>query len=168
MAFKIYEVVARASFSSATNDDPRLVASASGSTLIADTLKLTVNGVEVAMAGMGTTEKSTLAAALKAGLVDKLDLVVPATGTADGGNTGNGTVTVVTANPLTAVAETWTISFLTATTYTVTGSVTGATANGDTTVAAGVYNNGYIQFTATVGLTPFVLGDEFTIAITLE
>jgi hypothetical protein len=166
MAFKIYEVVARARMTSGTNDDPRLVASASGATAVLETL--TVNGVEVALAGMGTTEKATLTAALKAAVVDKLDLVVPATGTADGGNTGNGTVTVVTANGLTAVAETWTISFLTATTYTVTGSVTGATANGNSAVAAGVYNNGYIQFTVTAGVTPFVLGDEFTIAIALE
>lgn len=85
---------------------------------------------------------------------------------ANGGNTGDGTVTLQTAVDGTAVTEVWTIAFTSATEYTVTGSVTGPLATGDLSVAAGVYNNAHIGFTVTAGATPFINGDSFTIATT--
>lgn len=78
-------------------------------------------------------------------------------------NSGNGTVVVNSYNNELAKVETWTITMLSATTYSVSGSVTGGTPNGDTTVSAGVYNNGIFHMTVTVGGSSWVAGDLFTI-----
>jgi len=75
--------------------------------------------------------------------------------------TGNGKMTSITPGT-NAVPETWSIVFTSATTFTVTGSVEGPTASGTTGSA---YSNGFINFTITVGTTPFAIGDEFQLVL---
>ena len=79
-----------------------------------------------------------------------------------GVNTGNGTVTGISADTL-AVAETWTITFTSATSFTVVGSVSGTMTAGTTGVA---YDNNRINFTINPGSTAFVTGDTFTLTTT--
>ncbi|MDH4319882.1 MAG: hypothetical protein OEV73_00135 [Desulfobulbaceae bacterium] len=85
---------------------------------------------------------------------------------ADGGNTGNGTVTgeAVGAN---AVAESWTLLCIAAAanggTFSVIGSKSGRMADAEVGVA---YANGFVAFTINDGATDFVVGDKFTLAVT--
>ena len=75
--------------------------------------------------------------------------------------TGNGTMTNI--NPdVNAVDETWTITFTSATTFAVTGSVSGPTASG---VVGSAYDNNFLYFTISAGTTAFVAGDEFTVVL---
>lgn len=62
-----------------------------------------------------------------------------------------------------AIEETWTVTFDSATTFQVVGSVTGPTSAG---VVGAAYDNGYITFTATAGVTPWQNLDEFQIDLT--
>lgn len=82
---------------------------------------------------------------------------------ADGGNTGNGTMSSVTVDQTTATAELWTVTASSATTFAVSGFVSGP--QGNATVGT-PYNNGIISFTITAGGTPFVAGDVFTFNVT--
>jgi Phage tail sheath C-terminal domain len=75
--------------------------------------------------------------------------------------TGNGTMTGITAGP-NAVAEIWTVTMSTATTFTVSGSIHGPTATGTT---GSPYSNGFVNFQVNVGTTPFVNGDVFTLTL---
>jgi phage tail sheath protein FI len=75
--------------------------------------------------------------------------------------TGNGTMSSI-AIDTGAVAETWSIVFTSPTAFSVTGSVSGATATG--TVGA-PYDNGKIAFVITAGTTPFVVNDEFQLTV---
>lgn len=77
--------------------------------------------------------------------------------------TGNGTMTSVAVNQLTGVAELWTITATGATTFSVTGFVSGPQGNATAGVA---YNNGIVSFTITAGVTPFISGDTFTFSVT--
>lgn len=81
-------------------------------------------------------------------------------------NTGNGTVTGI-ATVAGSVAETWTLTcIITAAnggTFSVIGSVSGPQANA---VVGVLYNNGKITFTINDGAVDFILGDNFTIAVT--
>jgi phage tail sheath protein FI len=79
-----------------------------------------------------------------------------------GANAGNGTMTGIAADTL-AVAENWTITFTSATSFNVVGSVSGTLAGGTTGV---VYDNNRIIFTITPGSTPFTSGDTFTLTTT--
>jgi len=81
---------------------------------------------------------------------------------ADPGNTGDGTCSQPTAVD-DAPTETWTLTATSATTFTVTGSVSGGKA--DATVGSS-YNNGLVAFLITAGGTPFVASDEFTFTVT--
>ena len=79
--------------------------------------------------------------------------------------TGNGVmsniapdVSLLPSSP--AANETWTVTFTSATTFDVTGSVSGVTAAGMVGVA---YDNNYINFLITAGSTAFVAGDEFEV-----
>lgn len=76
--------------------------------------------------------------------------------------TGNGAMTDMDALPA-AVSETWTVTCTVAAagggTFSVTGSVTGVTA--DASVGT-PYDNGYAQFTINDGTTDFIVGDKFT------
>jgi hypothetical protein len=72
--------------------------------------------------------------------------------------TGTGTVSNLVPGG-TAQAEVWSVDFISATQFTVSGSISGPTANG--TVGA-PYDNGYLSFTINAGAVPFVAGDSFT------
>ena len=77
--------------------------------------------------------------------------------------TGNGTLGSITANQATAVAEQWTLTATSATTFTVNGFVSGA--QGTATVGV-PYNNGIVAFTLVAGSTAFVAADVFTFNVT--
>jgi len=82
------------------------------------------------------------------------------TPTADGGNTGNGTIGSVVGIASDAQAgETWIITSTSATNFTVVGSVSGSKAAATVGVA---YDNGQFSMLITDGGTPFVSGDLFT------
>lgn len=110
---------------------------------------------------------------LKRGTVlGRVKVVVPVTGTAGGGNTGNGTVTLVTGGNKT-VPGTYTIVCIRAVTnggeFTVTGP--GGRYIGNVLITAGAGGTGVfvsdeINFTITDGGTDFALADTFTIAVT--
>lgn len=77
---------------------------------------------------------------------------------------GNGSMSAISAD-VNAVPETWTIEFISDTVYTVTGSVTGASANG---VVGMPYDNNYVNFTINAGSVPFQGGvdpDQFTLEL---
>lgn len=79
--------------------------------------------------------------------------------------TGNGTMTNLVADsallPSAAAAtQTWTITFTSPTAFTVTGSVSGATAVG---AVGTLYDNNFINFLITAGSTPFAVGNAFTV-----
>lgn len=79
--------------------------------------------------------------------------------------TGDGTITRLSADT-DCITETWTLTAINATTFSVTGSVSGAQANA--TVGT-EYNNGFIRFMIRdlpSGGTPFVASDEFVLAAT--
>lgn len=78
---------------------------------------------------------------------------------ADVGNTGNGSVVNLLTDDL-AVAETITITFASATTFNVSGTVSGVSSPG---VVNSPYDNNRVVFTIVPGSTPFAAGDEFTI-----
>lgn len=87
---------------------------------------------------------------------DRITSVTP------GSNTGNGTCTQVYAGP-DSVAETITVSFTNATTFTVTGGTTGAMAGG--TVGT-LYQTQQVEFMITAGSAAFINGDTFAIVTT--
>lgn len=77
--------------------------------------------------------------------------------------TGNGTMSSITVDQDTAVDELWTVTATNATTFTVTGFVSGSQGNATVGVP---YNNGIVAFTITAGVTPFTGGDAFTFNVT--
>jgi hypothetical protein len=77
-------------------------------------------------------------------------------------NTGNGTVGSITVSQATAKVETWTLTAMSASVFTVEGSVSGQGANA---VVGVPYTNGAISFTITAGATPFALGDVIEIPV---
>lgn len=77
--------------------------------------------------------------------------------------TGNGTLTGLSVNQATAVVELWTLTAINATTFSVSGFVSGATGNATVGVP---YNNGKIAFTLNAGGVAFVASDVFTINVT--
>ncbi len=78
-----------------------------------------------------------------------------------GSNTGNGTCTQVYGGA-DAVAETITVTFSNATTFAVSGSVTGAMAGG--TVGT-LYSTPQVEFLITAGSAAFINGDTFAIVV---
>jgi hypothetical protein len=84
-----------------------------------------------------------------------------------GSRTGNGTLSGFLAKPA-AVTETWTLTCTAAAansgTFSVVGSVSGAQAAATVGVA---YSNTKIQFTILDGSTDFIVGDVFTVAVTI-
>lgn len=157
--YNVYSVDVKVRLQSATDDNPSLLASASGSTAVLDSI--TINGVETDLRAIGSAEKTTIAAAVKQAVVDRLDFTVGSV--TAGSNTGNGTVSTPTVTAIRAALETWTLTAISATVFRVSGSVSGPQANASTGVA---YNNGIVAFTITAGGTPFVANDSFTFAIT--
>lgn len=84
------------------------------------------------------------------------------TATASAGNVGDGQVVNVMPDDL-AVPETITITFLSETSFNVSGSVSGASTPG---VINSPYDNNRVTFTVYPGSVPFQPGDEFTIDVT--
>lgn len=82
--------------------------------------------------------------------------------------TGNGTISDIDTG-VNAPSETWTVTFTTATAFTVAGSVSGAKAAG--TTGTNYLSNGtpltaLLAFRITVGATPHIAGDTFVIPVT--
>lgn len=73
--------------------------------------------------------------------------------------TGNGSISAITVNQNTADEEQWTLTATSATTFTVSGFVSGAHAAATVGTA---YDNGMVAFTITAGSTAFQAGDVFT------
>ena len=93
--------------------------------------------------------------------------VVPTTGTADGGNTGNGTMGTVTGG-LGTIAGTYTIECVE---VAANGGIFAVTdPNGDRVgsdaVVAVAYASPHLHFTIADGATDFALGDKLTVAVT--
>lgn len=102
----------------------------------------------------------------------RVKVSVPTTGTAGGGNTGNGTCTAV-AGGSKSVPGTYTITCIIAATNGGIFQVTGPAGNDLGTVqitggagGTGVFVSDQINFTLTDGATDFVAGDSFTVAVT--
>lgn len=90
---------------------------------------------------------------------------VPTTGTAGGGNTGNGTMTSVTGGTKVKVG-TYTMTCVTVVTNGGTFSVKDPDGEALPGASVGVaYTNDQINFTINDGGTDFVLGDTFTVAV---
>lgn len=87
---------------------------------------------------------------------------VAAAGVAGGGNTGNGTIGTVSATQ-SAEAGAHTVTMLTATTFKVS-TPSGIRLKDGATGSA--YTAGGVTFTITVGGTPMVAGDSFTVTVT--
>jgi hypothetical protein len=98
-----------------------------------------------------------------ADLVQRIVTFLTATGHAFGkALTGTGNGDLINYNgTATSVAETWTLTATSATTFTVVGSVSGAQANA--TVGT-PYTTARIAFTITAGGTPYVAGDQWKIS----
>ena len=98
---------------------------------------------------------------------DKSEVASAGAITADGGNTGNATFTAAFVQDNYTVTETVTITFTSATAFTVVGSVTGAMGTGDLAAEfkypdSALYK---VKFTGTAGITPMDIGDFFTVAL---
>jgi hypothetical protein len=105
-----------------------------------------LGNVDVFVGAYNSNAVSTAAAAVDPGL----------------NNIGNGTISAITGKAR-APTEIITITMLSATTFSVAGSVSGPQTPG---AALGAYTSPIINFTITAGATPFVAGDNFTIAVT--
>jgi hypothetical protein len=77
--------------------------------------------------------------------------------------TGNGTMTGLVAD-VNATVETWVITFTSATTFSVTGTVSGPSIMGQVGVP---YDNNFINFLISAGTVPFVAGDDFTVSLVM-
>jgi hypothetical protein len=107
----------------------------------------------------------------KGSIVGRVKQSTPTTGTADGGNTGNGTVTAVTGGKNTK-RGTYTIECVTAVTHGGTFEVTDPDGKfvGQVQITAGaggtgVFKSDELNFTVTDGSTDFAVGDKFTVAV---
>lgn len=96
----------------------------------------------------------------------------PTTGTADGGNTGNGTVSAVTGGGKTKPGV-YTIECKVAITHGGTFAVTDPDGKfvGEVVITAGaggtgIFKSDELNFTVTDGSTDFALGDKFTVTVT--
>lgn len=103
-------------------------------------------------------------------VVGKINKSTPTTGTAGAGNTGNGTCASVTAGA-DAIVGTYTLECTAAAdASTGTGAIfkiVNPEGNALPDAEAGVlYTNDQLNLTLTDGVTPFIVGDSFTIAVT--
>jgi hypothetical protein len=104
-------------------------------------------------------------------VVGRQRVSVPTTGTADGGNTGNGTCTVVTGGPQTKKG-TYTVECIIATANGGTFKIVNPDGDNLGTVeilggagGTGVFGSPEINLTLTDGSTDFAVGDKFTVAV---
>ena len=94
-------------------------------------------------------------------LLDRLDFFLTGSGSAFGvsyAGAGDGRLTAYRGGGA-AIAQTFTVTALSDTTFSVVGSVTGSHANATVGVA---YSNPRVAFTITAGAVPFQAGDAFT------
>ncbi len=84
----------------------------------------------------------------------------------DPGNTGDGTITNIEGANGPSPREAWTITAVSATSFTVVGSVSGAQATNATVGLRYTSDDGNISFLINAGGTPFVATDFFTITVT--
>lgn len=84
----------------------------------------------------------------------------------DPGNTGDGTITNVEGANGPSPREAWTITAVSATSFTVVGSVSGAQATNATVGLRYTSDDGNISFLINAGGTPFIATDFFTITLT--
>lgn len=92
----------------------------------------------------------------------------PSVGTVGYVGTGNGVIGLIDTG-VDGPTETWTITFTSATAFTVTGSVSGVQAAG--TTGTNYTSNapaGRLSFRINQGGTPFIAGDTFTIPVTVN
>ncbi len=89
---------------------------------------------------------------------DKFTFLLVYQMTASGGNVGNGRATGLVPDSM-AIDEDFTVTFDTATTYSVVGSVSGPTGTG---IVGSPYDDNRVNFTMLAGSTAFVAGDQFT------
>lgn len=92
---------------------------------------------------------------------DKFTFQLVYAGAAGSGNVGNGVLNGLVPDTL-AVDETFTITFTSPTSYTVSGTVSGPAGAG---VIGSPFDNNRINFTAVQGTVPFAIGDEFTVDV---
>lgn len=88
---------------------------------------------------------------------------------ADGGNTGDGTMSTPVVKDA-AVAELWTVTCSVegaddVAKFTVTGGVSGLQKNLATSGAVCITDDGLVSFTITGGVEPWDVGDEFTFTV---
>ena len=77
-------------------------------------------------------------------------------------HTGTGNGTIVNYDSTESNPDTWTVTFLSPTTFSVVGAVAGSFAGGDIGIA---YDNANISFTINAGSVPFIPGDTFVFKI---
>ncbi len=85
--------------------------------------------------------------------------------TAGGSNAGNGEVSSIACKPFSTVSETITITFSSASAFSVSGSVSGALGSGTVENLFTATGN-KIRFLITAGTSAFVSGDTFTLTVT--
>ena len=139
-----------ASFASQTSNPDRLVAN-DGIGLLSERITLLSGGNRTRGALLGKQTNS----------------VVPPTGTADGGNTGNGTMGSVTGG-LETMAGIYTIECVEVVANGGIFSVVDPDGNrvGSDAVVTVAYVSPHLNFTIADGATDFALGDKFTVAVT--
>lgn len=93
---------------------------------------------------------------------DKFQFSLNYTAVAANSNVGNGRLTGLIPDTL-AIPETFTVTFVSPTTFDVVGSSSGLAGSG---VINSPFDNQRINFTAVPGSTPFEAGDEFEIVVT--
>lgn len=144
-----------------------ITAPAAGSTGAAFTVTGSINGyIGAGNAGVAFTSSivnlTVTAGSTAFAVGDTFTFTLVNTWTPTGTPTGNGTISNLVADTA-LVAETTTITFTSATAFSVTGSVSGAAAAGTVGVA---YDNGNLNFTVLAGTTAFAASDTFTIVST--
>jgi hypothetical protein len=175
MAVKTYEILIRGRGISAGAADPADPATASAATFTLE--GVTVNGTDKPVSFFQGSELSTLTAAVKAGIVDALDVatVGAAVVTKDrstAAGIGDFSVTDVAVAPGAKAAEVWTVTVTNAALPRATWSVVGSTLGAAATAYSGLpYNNGSVSFTIndlyTDGVTEKHPGvaDQFTLTV---
>jgi hypothetical protein len=93
-------------------------------------------------------------------VIGGFEATTEAVGAATGGNTGNGTITAAPTTGASTKAGTYTVTMKTATTFGVTNPQGDALKDG---VTGAAYTAEGLTFTVTVGGTPMVAGDSFTV-----
>jgi hypothetical protein len=117
-------------------------------------------GEEVNYTRANGTLASGTVASVTGQVLGQITLGTPTAAAKDGGNTGNGTCTALS-NSATAKLGAYTLTFTSATAFTVTDPNGDSLPNG----VNGAYVSGQVNFTITAGGAAFVAGDGFVITV---